>query len=347
MRHAEGPGAFSSTGVIKRQVFVMKRLIVTGGAGFIGSALVHRLNNEGVDDILIVDALAENEKWKNLVGLRYRDYLHKDVFFRKVFTDTLDFEPQALVHMGACSQTTMRDADYLMENNYRYTQVLAHWAVARGIRFIYASSAATYGSGNEGFSDDVDLHVLRPLNRYGYSKHLFDLHADRSGLFDKITGLKFFNVFGPNEYHKGDMTSVVFKAFHQIKQTGRLKLFKSHREDYMDGEQMRDFVYVKDCVEVIWWLLKHESVDGLFNLGTGVARTWNDLAKALFNTMDSPPLIDYVEIPEALRGSYQYFTQAAMERLEKAGCPIVFRPLEEAVRDYILNHLATDNPYLH
>jgi ADP-L-glycero-D-manno-heptose 6-epimerase len=324
----------------------MRKLIVTGGAGFIGSALIHKLNNEGIDDILIVDALAENEKWRNLVGLRYSDYLHKDAFIRKVSTDTLDFEPQAVVHMGACSQTAMRDADYLMENNYRYTRVLAHWAVNRDIRFIYASSAATYGSGNEGFSDEVDLHLLRPLNRYGYSKHLFDLHAERNRLFKKITGLKFFNVFGPNEYHKGDMTSVVFKAFHQIKQTGRVKLFKSHREDYMDGEQRRDFVYVKDCAEVMWWLLTHESVNGLFNLGTGVARTWNDLAKALFSTMGCPPLIDYIEIPETLRGSYQYFTQAAMEGLKNAGCPIVCRPLEEALRDYIVNHLATDNPYL-
>jgi ADP-L-glycero-D-manno-heptose 6-epimerase len=324
----------------------MKKLVVTGGAGFIGSALVHKLNKEGIDDIVIVDALAESEKWRNLVGLRYSDYLHKNDFIGKVSTDTLNFVPQAVLHMGACSQTTMCDADFLMENNYRYTQVLAHWAVTRGIRFIYASSAATYGSGTVGFSDEVDLGLLRPLNRYGYSKHLFDLHAERSGLLKKITGLKFFNVFGPNEYHKGEMTSVVFKAFHQIKKTGRMKLFKSHREDYKDGEQIRDFVYVKDCVEVMWWLLTHESVNGLFNLGTGKARTWNDLAKALFNAMGCPLRIDYMEMPETLRGSYQYFTQAGMDRLKKTGCPLVFRSLEEAVRDYIVNHLATDNPYL-
>jgi ADP-L-glycero-D-manno-heptose 6-epimerase len=331
---------------ITRQESVMKKLVVTGGAGFIGSALVHKLNKEGIDDIVIVDALAESEKWKNLVGLRYRDYLHKNDFICKVSADCLNFKPQAVVHMGACSQTTMLDTDFLMENNYRYTQVLANWATNRGIRFIYASSAATYGSGKVGFSDEVDLRLLRPLNRYGYSKHLFDLHADRSGLFQKITGLKFFNVFGPNEYHKGDMTSVVFKAFHQIKKTGRMKLFKSRHEDYRDGEQIRDFVYVKDCVEIIWWLLTHESVNGLYNIGTGKPRTWNDLAKALFDAMECPTLIDYVEMPDTLQGSYQYFTQAGMERLKKTGCPLAFRSLEEAVKDYIVNHLATDNPYL-
>ncbi len=324
----------------------MQKLVVTGGAGFIGSALVHKLNTEGIDDIIIVDALSKSEKWRNLVGLRFRDYLHKNDFIAKISTDTFNFAPQAIVHMGACSQTTMQDADYLMENNYRYTRVLADWAVTRGIRFIYASSAATYGSGKMGFSDEVDLRLLRPLNCYGYSKHLFDLHAERRGFFKKITGLKFFNVFGPNEYHKGDMTSVVFKAFHQIKKTGRMKLFKSHREDYKDGEQIRDFVYVKDCVEVLWWLLTHESVHGLYNLGTGMARTWNDLANALFAAIERVPLIDYIEMPENLRNGYQYFTQAHMDRLQDAGCPSAFHSLEEAVKDYIMNYLATDNPYL-
>jgi ADP-L-glycero-D-manno-heptose 6-epimerase len=324
----------------------MKKLVITGGAGFIGSALVHKLNTEGIDDIIIVDALAESEKWINLVGLRYSDYLHKNDFIRKISTDTLNFVPRAVVHMGACSRTTMRDADYLMENNYRYTQTLAHWAIIKGIRFIYASSAATYGNGSVGFSDETDLRLLSPLNCYGYSKHLFDLYAERNGLYKKIIGLKFFNVFGPNEYHKGDMTSVIFKAFHEIKKTGRMKLFKSHRVGYQDGEQRRDFVYVKDCLEVIWWLLTHESVCGLYNLGTGTARTWNDLAKALFDAMGCPPRIDYVDMPKTLRGSYQYFTQAGMGRLKETGCPLVFRSLEEAVRDYVLNHLATDNPYL-
>ena len=324
----------------------MKKWVVTGGAGFIGSALVYKLNTEGIDDIIIVDALAESEKWRNLVGLRYSDYMHKHDFIRKVSTGTLNFVPQAVLHMGACSQTTMRDADFLMENNYRYTQTLARWTVNKGIRFIYASSAATYGNGNVGFADEVALPLLRPLNCYGYSKHLFDLYAEHSGLLKKITGLKFFNVFGPNEYHKKDMASVVFKAFHQIKKTGRMKLFKSHREGYQDGEQCRDFVYVKDCVDVMWWLLTHESVNGLFNLGTGKARSWNDLAKSLFDAMGYSPRIDYVDMPESLRDNYQYFTQAKVDRLKKTGCPMVFRSLEDAVKDYVLNHLATDNPYI-
>lgn len=229
----------------------MKRLIVTGGAGFIRSAFAWKLNHEGIDDILIVDDLKDSEKWKNLAGLRYAEYLHKDAFFQGLTSGNWDFESDAVVHMGACSSTTERNADYLMENNYRFTRILAHWAVDRAIRFIYASSAATYGNGEAGFSDEKELGLLHPLNMYGYSKHLFDLHAERSGLLRKIVGLKFFNVFGPNEYHKGDMTSFVFKAFHQIMETGKVKLFKSHRGDYAHGEQMRDFVYVKDCVDVM------------------------------------------------------------------------------------------------
>lgn len=226
------------------------KVIVTGGAGFIGSAFVWKLNQEGVSDILIVDELGTDEKWKNLVGLRYSDFLHKDVFLRSVQDGTMAFHPYALVHMGACSATTERDADYLMENNYLYTKTLAEWSVANGVRYLYASSGATYGDGALGFSDDPLLMPrLRPINMYGYSKHLFDLYARRTGLIEKIVGLKFFNVFGPNEYHKGKMTSVVHNAFYQIQSSGAVRLFQSHRPDYKDGEQVRDFVYVKDCVE--------------------------------------------------------------------------------------------------
>lgn len=317
----------------------MKPFIVTGGAGFIGSAFVWKLNQEGIDDILIVDDLKDSEKWKNLAGLRYDDYLHKEVFIRRLTDGNLGIDPFAVMHMGACSFTTERNADYLMENNYRFTRTLAHWAVDRGIRFIYASSASTYGHGEKGFYDEVDLHLLRPLNMYGYSKHLFDLHAERSGLLKKMVGLKFFNVFGPNEYHKGDMSSVVFKAFQQIMKSGRLGLFKSYRDDYADGEQMRDFVYVKDCVDVMWWLLTNSEVNGLFNLGTGLARSWNDLARAIFAAMRRQPQIYYIDMPEALRDGYQYFTRATMNRLKKAGCAVPFRTLEEAIQDYVANYL--------
>lgn len=324
----------------------MKKVIVTGGAGFIGSAFVWKLNREGVDNILIVNNLGSSAKWENLVGLHYSDYLHKDVFLRSITSGSLKYGPDAIIHMGACSDTNELDADYLMENNYRFTRTIARWAVARKVRFIYASSASTYGDGGAGFSDNSGLTRLRPLNRYGYSKHLFDLHAESKGLAKKIAGLKFFNVFGPNEYHKGEMTSLVFKAFHQIMRTGRVQLFKSHREDYADGEQMRDFIYVKDCLDVMWWLLVHGEANGLFNLGTGLARSWNDLVRAIFAAMNRPVRIEYIAMPEPLRGSYQYFTQAEMGRLRDTGCPLIFRSLEENVRDYVVNYLSAKVPHL-
>jgi ADP-L-glycero-D-manno-heptose 6-epimerase len=233
-----------------------------------------------------------------------------------------------------------------MENNYRFTRILAEWAARKNIRFIYASSAATYGDGANGFSDQTDLNRLRPLNPYGYSKHLFDLYALRSGLNRQIVGLKFFNVFGPNEYHKSEMASVVFKAFQQIRETGRASLFKSCRDDYGHGEQKRDFVYVKDCVEVIWQLMNRGQVNGLFNLGTGEARSFNDLMRAIFSALDLPPNIHYVEMPEILHGSYQYYTRADMRRLGAAGCELNFRSLEASVRDYVVNHLMSAQPCL-
>jgi ADP-L-glycero-D-manno-heptose 6-epimerase len=230
-----------------------------------------------------------------------------------------------------------------MENNYRYTTQLAQWAVKKNIRFIYASSAATYGDGSRGFSDDDGVSAeLRPINMYGYSKQLFDLWALRNGLEKKIAGIKFFNVFGPNEYHKGDMRSVVHKSFGQIRETGKVRLFKSHRPDFHDGEQKRDFVYVKDCVEVIWWLLENRAVTGIFNLGTGHVRTWNDLTKAVFAAMGKEPRIEYIEMPESIRRQYQYFTEAKMDKLLSTGCPVHTSSLEDAVSDYVVNYLGKD-----
>ncbi len=322
-------------------------IVVTGGAGFIGSAFVAKLNDEGIDDIVIVDELGTTEKWRNLVKRRYADYLDKGDFLSLIGRDRAPFPVEAVVHMGACSSTTERDAGYLMENNFHYTCRLAEWVLAHGIRFIYASSAATYGDGGQGFSDADETSLrLRPINMYGYSKQLFDLRALRQGMATRVAGVKFFNVFGPNEYHKGDMTSVIFKAFHQIRETGRVRLFKSYKPKYADGGQMRDFVYVKDCVKILWWLLGHREVNGIFNLGTGRARTWNDLIRAVFASLAIPPRIDYIEMPEAIRGQYQYFTEATMEKLRAAGCPAAFRPLEEAVADYVKNHLLKDDPYL-
>jgi len=322
-------------------------IVVTGGAGFIGSAFVAKLNDEGREDIIIVDELGTTENWKNLVKRRYADYIHKGAFLELVVSNRVPFPVETLVHMGACSSTTERDADYLMENNFHYSCFLADWALAHGIRFIYASSAATYGDGSLGFSDDDEAtRTLRPINMYGYSKQLFDLRVLRQGIQDRVAGVKFFNVFGPNEYHKGDMTSVVFKAFHQSRETGRVRLFKSYKPEYADGGQMRDFIYVKDCMEILWWLLNHGEANGIFNLGTGRARTWNDLIGAVFAAMNLPPQIDYIEMPEAIRGQYQYFTEAKMEKLRAAGCPVAFQRLEDSVGDYVKSHLLQADSYL-
>ncbi|MDD5474938.1 MAG: ADP-glyceromanno-heptose 6-epimerase [Syntrophales bacterium] len=315
-------------------------IIVTGGAGFIGSALVWKLNGSGVQDILIVDNLGETEKWKNLVNLRFEDYLHKDLFLKMVKSDSINKKISAIVHLGACSSTVERDADYLMENNYRYSRILAEWSLRKKIPFIYASSAATYGDGSFGFSDDDSVSaILRPINMYGYSKQLFDLWVLRKGLDRKVAGIKFFNVFGPNEYHKGDMRSVVHKAFEQIRDTGEVRLFKSHKDDYGDGEQKRDFIYVKDCVDVLWWLLERPEARGIFNLGTGKARSWNDLALAVFSAMKKKPQIFYIDMPESIRDQYQYYTEASMEKLRSAGYVAPFSSMEEAVKDYVINYL--------
>ena len=310
--------------------------IVTGGAGFIGNAFVWKLNQEGIDDILIVDSLGCSEKWKNLVKRRYADFIHKDAFYEMLCEGTLPFKAKAVIHMGACSSTTERDADYLMENNFHYSCALARWAVEKKIPFLYASSGATYGDGSLGFSDDdKTTKQLEPINMYGYSKQLFDLWVMRNKLLDKVVGIKFFNVFGPNEYHKGEMQSVVRKSFFQIRDTGKVRLFKSHRSGFGHGEQIRDFVYVKDCVEVMWWFLKNPRARGIFNLGTGKARTWNDLVKAVFKASGVKQKIEYIDMPVEIRDQYQYVTEAKMDKLRKAGCPIRCRSLEDAITDYV------------
>jgi len=322
-------------------------IVVTGGAGFIGSAFVWKLNQEGIDDVLVVDELGTSDKWRNLVGLRFADYLPKERFLKTLLEGRAPRGIQAIIHMGACSATTERDAAYLMENNYGYSCVLAEWAVENNVRLVHASSAATYGDGAMGFcDDDATTRRLRPLNMYGYSKQLFDLWALRQGLTDRIVCLKFFNVYGPNEYHKDDMRSVVNKAFHQVKAAGRVQLFKSYRNEYGHGDQVRDFVYIKDVVEVMWRLMNAPRVNGIFNLGTGRARSWNDLARAVFAALGLAPNIEYIEMPEALRDRYQYFTEARMEKLAAAGIPLTFHSLEDGVRDYVANYLNTAWPHL-
>jgi ADP-L-glycero-D-manno-heptose 6-epimerase len=320
--------------------------IVTGGSGFIGSAFVSALNQRGIEDILVVDELATSSKWKNIRGKSFIDYLHKDDLLKAIVQETLPKAIKAIVHLGACSATTETDVDYLMRNNYQYSRTLLEYAVSNKIRFIYASSAATYGDGALGYSDAPEsTPQLLPLNPYGYSKQIFDLFVLRSGLLSKVVGLKYFNVYGPNEYHKGDQRSMVHKAYYQIKSTGRVELFKSHRNDYKDGEQKRDFIYIRDCLEVMLWLLDSPQVNGIFNLGTGIARSWNDLAAAIYSALDQPPAIEYIEMPLSIRSQYQYFTQAEMTRLRQAGCPVHFLTLEQGVKDYITNYLDQGERY--
>lgn len=311
------------------------RIVVTGGAGFIGRAIVADLNAAGRDNILIVDELGQDDKWRNLVGLSYMDYLDKDDFRFAARHDALG-DVEAIVHMGACSATTERNAAYLADNNYRYTVELCEWCLQHGARFIYASSAATYGDGAQGYDDDpARLPGLRPLNMYGYSKHMFDLWAWKRGLLDRIAGLKFFNVYGPGESHKGDMRSVVHKAYSQILADGKVRLFKSYKPEYRDGEQRRDFLYVKDAAEVVRFLLENPELGGLFNCGSGQARTWNDLARAVFAALGREPAIEYIEMPEALRDRYQYRTEADTTRLRAAGYATPFSSLEDGVAEYV------------
>lgn len=312
------------------------KIIVTGGAGFIGSAIVWRLNQLARGDILIVDRLDNTDKWKNLAPLKFADYIDAGDFL-----DDLDLykDADAVLHMGACSSTTETDADYMIRNNYQYTKDLAEFAVANDIRFIYASSAATYGDGSAGMEDGTEtLDTLRPLNVYGYSKHLFDKYAARNEMFASIVGLKYFNVFGPNENHKGDMRSLVNKAFDQINRTGRLQLFKSHNPEYADGEFGRDFVYVKDAVDMTLHFLENES-SGLFNVGSGRMNTWNELAAAIFRALGCEPNIEYVDMPANLRDRYQYHTQADLSRIRAAGYSAETTPLDESVSDYVRKYL--------
>jgi len=318
-------------------------IIVTGGAGFIGSALIAELNRRQIGDIIVVDQLGSDQKWKNLLSLSFADYIEKDDFLDMVIEDKLDIPVDVVFHLGACSDTTETNASYLVKNNYEFSKFLAQWAADTDVRFIYASSAATYGDGSAGFSDDEEkMGILKPLNMYGYSKHIFDLWARRTGLLNKIAGLKYFNVFGPNEYHKGNMMSFVFKAFDQIKATGKVRLFKSYKQEYTDGEQVRDFLYVKNAVDMTLFFYDNPHINGIFNIGTGETSTWNDLVVAVFVALGKKPDIEYIEMPASIRNQYQYFTQADLSKLRRAGYSKPVTPLEDAVRDYIQNYLEKD-----
>jgi ADP-L-glycero-D-manno-heptose 6-epimerase len=327
---------------MKPNDFSDARVLVTGGAGFIGSALVWALNRRGCDNIVVCDLLGTDEKWRNLAPLRFADYVEAADLQSRLQTGALG-KFDLVLHMGACSATTEKDATYLIKNNYEFTRDLAVWSLANKSRFVYASSAATYGDGAAGMEDDDSkLDTLRPLNMYGYSKHLFDLHAKRAGFLNKICGLKFFNVFGPNEDHKGDMRSLVHKSFAQVQGKGVIQLFKSYHKEYKDGEQQRDFLYVKDCVAMTLHLAATPKANGLFNIGSGGARTWIDLANAVFTALKKKPAIKFIEMPEAIRGKYQYFTQANLLRLHGAGYATPVTSLENSVNDYVRKYLVPD-----
>ena len=321
-------------------------VIVTGGAGLIGSAVVWALNQRGQENILVVDRLGTEEKWRHLPPLRFADYLQADDFLTRIESAPPQFGSViAVYHLGACSATTERDAGYLVQNNFEFTKKLCHWAISRRARFAYASSAATYGDGSRGMDDkDDNLARLRPLNMYGYSKHLFDIYAQRAGILKGIVGLKYFNVFGPNEDHKGEMRSVVAKAYEQILATGRLTLFKSHRPDFEHGKQMRDFLYVKDAVDITLHLADRPLAGGLYNVGSGRAQTWLELAHAVFAALGRDPVIEFVDMPETLRGKYQYHTCADVAKLRASGYTKPPTPLAEAVRDYVVNYLVPGRP---
>ena len=322
-------------------------IVITGGAGFIGSALAWKLNELGHTDLLIVDQEAEGSaKWDNVRKKSFSAYFESGHFLDSLEAGRIR-DVLAVFHMGACSDTTQTDALFLAANNTLYTRRIAEWCLSNGVYLAYASSAAVYGDGARGFSDDDALAPkLKPLNLYGQSKLDFDVWAIHRGVHKAVTGFRFFNVYGPNEYHKGHMRSVTHKGFEQVRDTGRLKLFKSYKKEYPDGGQKRDFLYVKDCVEAMVWFWKNPQEKGIYNLGAGRAETWNDLARALFKAMDKPAAIDYIEMPANLKNQYQYFTEADLTKLRAAGCPTEFRNLERGVEDYVKNYLAGSDPYL-
>ena len=314
-------------------------LLVTGGAGFIGSNLVAGLNEAGRTDIVVNDALGNAGKWRNLGKRQLADVVPPGELIGWLDSRKLE----AVFHLGAISDTTATDADAVLATNFRLSLRLLDWCTATRTPFIYASSAATYGSGSKGFSDDGDpaaLRRLRPLNLYGWSKHLFDLVvADRAArhaaLPPQWAGLKFFNVFGPNEYHKGEMMSLIAKRFDEAKTGYPVRLFKSHRDGIRDGDQRRDFIYVDDAVAVVRWLVETPQASGLFNVGTGKARSFRDMMTAMFAALGRAPNIEYIAMPDTIRDSYQYFTQASVEKLQRAGYNAGFTPLEDAVKRYV------------
>jgi len=321
-------------------------ILLTGAAGFIGSAMLWKLNSRGIDDVIVVDKLHAGDKWQNLRKLLFSDIVDRDELF-----DWLGDHGRAVdavIHLGACTDTTERNVDYFIQINFQYSKRLWQFCSERKIPYLYASSAATYGAGEHGYTDhDSLIPELKPLNPYGWSKQIFDRwvlkqHQSPPAWY----GFKFFNVYGPNEYHKGHMASIMYHAFHQIKQQGTVRLFKSHRVDCKHGEQKRDFIYVKDVVEVLNYFLEADAASGIYNVGTGTARSYNDLAAAVFSALNREVSIEYIDMPENLRKQYQYLTEASVEKLKQAGYQDTTHTLEAGIEDYVAHYLNTDDPYL-
>jgi ADP-L-glycero-D-manno-heptose 6-epimerase len=326
-------------------------ILVTGGAGFIGSNLVAALEARGMTDVAVCDRLGRDDKWRNLAKRELAAIVDPDDL--PAFLERHRGGIEAVFHMGAISSTTEPDADLVVRSNFTLSLYLWDWCAANGVRLIYASSAATYGDGANGFDDDASIAALarlRPLNLYGWSKHAFDrrvarLLADGAPAPPQRVGLKFFNVYGPNEYHKGTMASVVSRLYPQLAAGEPARLFRSRHPDYEDGGQMRDFVWVGDCTAAMLWLHDHPEVNGLFNVGSGRARTWRDLVGAVFAAIGREPRIEFIEMPEELRANYQYFTEAPMGRLRAAGWDVQPTALEEGVRLYVRGYLSAGDPY--
>lgn len=320
--------------------------IITGGAGFIGSAICWRLNTLGFTDILIVDEDMNGTKKNNLEALKFTDFIDKFTFLKQVTSGAINYKVDTIYHMGACSSTTENNMEYLMENNVEYSKSLGKWCLSNNAKYIYASSGATYGAGELGFSDELQMiPKLKPLNKYGLSKQLFDMWVIENKLDNKFTGLKYFNVFGPNENHKGDMRSMVNKSYHQIIETGKLRLFKSLNPDFKDGEQKRDFIYVKDAVEMTLFFDpvsgEGKNCTGIYNIGTGIANSWLTLANAIFSALGKEPVIEFIDIPDNLKNQYQYYTKAEMNKLSSAGYKQKCMPIEDSVKEYVQKYLMT------
>lgn len=322
-------------------------ILITGAAGFIGSVIAKHFNDQGNNELILCDHFESGDKWKNLRGLKYSTFVQvEDLFAHEIWKKPAGIK--AIYHMGACSDTTELNMDFLYKNNTEFTNRLLTLAADKNIPIVYASSAATYGDGDQGYFDDhAGIAALKPLNKYGYSKQLSDEWILKQKKKPKVWfGVKFFNVFGPQEYHKGKMSSVVYQSFNQINEVGEVKLFKSHRPDYRDGEQLRDFVYVKDVVRAMVELIaageKKPALSGIYNLGTGEARSFHDLVKGTFKSMGKKPKITFIDMPVELRNQYQYYTQAEMAKFKRALPKFKFMKLEDAIQDYVGNHLLKD-----